>query len=245
MAYFQFLGTGPSTPITDATGRNHRRRTSALAQHISTWILIDATHDFDEQIEHALSVTGVVVTNASRDAAGGLGNLDKWLETKTPLFATEALWDDLVARYGPFQKLVHYPIQVNTPFTATDLEITCFAVETSTGAAAAATFGYRFDNGKKKVCYASDVKVIPPESEAYFKGNDLLVVDAAGWDKDLPTHRGALNHLSTYIGWGNDQIVFTHIGRAAPPHTLASSAIKKMSHRADVAYDYMKVPLGR
>jgi phosphoribosyl 1,2-cyclic phosphodiesterase len=245
MAYFQFLGTGPSTPITDSTGRNYRRRSSALAQHISTWILIDVTHDFDEQIEQALSVTGVVLTNASRDAAGGLGNLDKWLETKTPLFAPEVLWKELMSRYGPFQKLTHHKVQVNKPFKATDLEVTCFKVETSTGPAAAPTFGYRFDNGKKKVCYASDVKVIPPASEQYFKGNDLLVVDAAGWDKDLPTHRGALNHLSDYIEWGNEQLIFTHIGRAAPPHTLAASAIKKMSHRADVAYDFMKVPLGR
>ena len=78
MAYFQFLGTGPSTPITDATGHNYRRRTSALVQHISTYVLIDATHDLEEQVEHALSVTHVVITNATRDAAGGLGNLDKW-----------------------------------------------------------------------------------------------------------------------------------------------------------------------
>ncbi len=245
MAYFQILGTGPSTPITDATGRNYRRRSSALAQHISTWILIDVTHDFDEQIEQALSVTGVVLTNASRDAAGGLGNLDKWLDAKTPLYAPEPFWQELVERYGPFQKLTHQRIQPHKAFTAIDLQVTCFPVETSSGASAAATWGYRFDNGKKKVCYASDVKVIPPESEVYFKGNDLLVVDAAGWDKDLPTHRGALNHLSTYLGWNNEQVIFTHIGRAAPPHTLAAAAVKKMSHRADVAYDFMKVPLGR
>jgi phosphoribosyl 1,2-cyclic phosphodiesterase len=245
MAYFQFLGTGPSTPITDATGRNHRLRSSALAQHISTWVLIDATHDFETQIEHALSVTGVVLTNATRDAAGGLGNLDKWLDTKTPLYAPTALWEDLVPRYGPFQKLYHEPIEVGRTFTAGDMEIVCFRVETSTGAAAAPTWGYRFDNGKKKVCYASDVKTIPAESEPFFKKNDLLVVDAAGWDKDLPTHRGALNHLSTYVEWGNEHIVFTHIGRSAPPHTLAAAAVKKMSHRADLAYDFMKIPLGR
>lgn len=245
MAYFQFLGTGPSTPITDSPGRNYRRRSSALAQHISTWILIDVTHDFEEQIEHALSVTGVVVTNASRDAAGGLGNLDRWLDTKTPFYAPEVLWKQISSRYGPFQNLSHQKVQINKPFKAVDLEIVCFKVITSSGANATPTFGYRFDNGKKKVCYASDVKVIPPASEVFFKNNDLLVVDAAGWDKDLPTHRGALNHLSSYIEWDNAHLVFTHIGRAAPPHTLAASAIKKMSHKADVAYDFMKVPLGR
>ncbi len=245
MAYFQILGTGPSTPITDGTGRNYRRRSSALCQHISTWVLIDATHDFDEQIEHALSVTAVVVTNGSRDAAGGLGNLDKWLETKTPFYAPDDLWEEINPRYGPFQKLEHKRLVPNKAITVGDLTLTAFKVETTAGAAASPTYGYRFDNGKKKVCYASDVKQIPAESLPFFKDNDLLVIDAAGWDKDLPTHRGALNHLSTYIEWNNQHVVFTHIGRAAPPHTLAASAIKRMSHKADLAYDYMKIPLGR
>lgn len=245
MAYFQFLGTGPSTPITDATGRNYRRRTSALAQHISTYLLVDATHDFEEQVEQALSVTAVVVTNPTRDAAGGLGNLDKWVDTKTPFYASDSLWADILKRYGPFEKLYQERITELVPFTVGELEVVAFPVETSSGATATPTLGYRFDNGKKKVCYASDVKHIPPDSEPYFHDNDLLVIDSAGWDKDLPTHRGALNHLSTYIEWGNQQVVFTHVGRAAPPHTLAAAAIRRMSHRADLAYDFMKVPLGR
>ena len=245
MAYFQFLGTGPSTPITDATGRNYRRRTSALAQHISTYLLIDVTHDFDEQIEHALSVTGVVITNTTRDAAGGLGNLDKWLETKTPFYASNELWADISKKYGPFLHLQHVKIDDGKTFTVGDMEAVSFRVETSSGSAATPTWGFRFDNGKKKVCYASDVKHIPAESERFFHDNDLLVIDSAGWDKDLPTHRGALNHLSTYIEWGNQQVIFTHVGRAAPPHTLAAAAIRRMSHRADLAYDFMKIPLGR
>jgi len=245
MAYFQFLGTGPSTPITDAVGRNQRRRSSALLQHISAYLLLDVTHDFDEQVEHALSVTGALVTNPSRDAAGGLGNLDRWVETETPVYVPTDLWEALVTRYGPFRQLVHAPLVPHAPRDAGDLLVTAFPLETTTGPDAAANYGYHFDTGKKKITYASDVKVIPPESEPYFRGNDLLVVDAAGWDKDLPTHRGALNHLPTYIELGNERVVFTDIGRAAPPHTLAASAVRRVSHRADVAYDFMKVPLGR
>jgi len=56
-------------------------------------------------------------------------------------------------------------IQVGKSFTAIDLDIVCFVVETST-AGAGATYGYRFDNGKKKVCYASDVKAIPPPTRS-------------------------------------------------------------------------------
>lgn len=245
MAYFQFLGTGPSTPITDATGRNYRRRSSAIVQHISTYVLIDATHDFDAQIDHALSVTGVVITNPSRDAAGGLGNVDRWLSTETPLYATPALWAELDKRYGPFKQLVHVPLEDQVTKAVQDLELTAVRVGAPTVEDGPPTYAYHFNNGKKRICYASDFKTLPDAALPYFKDNDLLVVDAAGWDKDLPTHRGALNHLSDYVGWNNARILFTDVGRAAPAHTVASSAVRRMSHLADVAFDFMKLPLGR
>lgn len=245
MAYFQFLGTGPSTPITDAAGRNYRRRSSALMQNIATYVLVDCTHDFDEQIDAALSVTGVTVVNASRDAAGGLGKLDKWSEHALPFLAPDDLWAEAVERYGPFTTLEHTRLVACTPLAFGDVEVTAFPLETTGGKSARPNYGYHFDTGKKKVTYASDFKQIPPESERYFKGNDILVVDAAGWDKDLPTHRGALNHLTDYVAGGNDAIYFTDIGRSAPPHSLASAAVRRIYHRADVAFDFMKIPLGR
>jgi len=131
MAYFQILGTGPSTPITDATGRNYRRRTSALMQNISSYIMLDVTHDFDEQIEVALSVTGVVITNVSRDAAGGLGNLDKWTDEEVVLYAPLDLFKELEARYGPFQRLKHHPVESGETADAGDISITPFRVETT------------------------------------------------------------------------------------------------------------------
>ncbi|MFT7580896.1 MAG: phosphoribosyl 1,2-cyclic phosphodiesterase [Myxococcota bacterium] len=245
MAYFQILGTGPSTPITDAAGRNRRIRSSALMQHISTYVLIDVTHDFEEQVERALSVTAVVVTNASRDAAGGLGNLDRWLDTEIPFYCPADLWAEVLRRYGPFTNLKHKLLEDGVPAVESDLEVTAFSVVTSAGKKATPTYGYHFSNGKKSVVYASDVKHIPETSAGYFENNDLLVVDAAGWDKDLPTHRGALNHLHDYVAAENARIVFTHIGRAAPPHTTATAAVRRISPKAEVAYDFMKIPLGR
>ncbi len=241
MAYFQILGTGPSTPITDATGRNYRRRTSALMHNISSYLLLDVTHDFDEQIEVALSVTDVVLTNVSRDAAGGLGNLDKWAEEDITLHAPKTFFDELNQRYGPFEKLKHNVVKPGETVKSGDLLITPFRVETT----GADTFGYKLDTGKKRVCYLSDVKGIPEESEHYLRDNDILVIDAAGWDKDLPTHRGALNHLEAYGSLGNQRIVFTHIGRSAPPHSEASMMVKRMNYTADVGFDFMKIPLGR
>jgi phosphoribosyl 1,2-cyclic phosphodiesterase len=241
MAYFQILGTGPSTPITDATGRNYRRRTSALMHNISSYLLLDVTHDFEEQIEIALSVTDVVITNVSRDAAGGLGNLDKWTDEEVTLHAPKAFFEDLNTRYGPFKRIKHNQVEPGQTVTAGDLTITPFRVETT----GADTFGYRLDTGKKKVCYVSDVKTLPEASSPFLHDNDILIIDAAGWDKDLPTHRGALNHLETYGAWGNQRIVFTHIGRSAPPHSEANSIVKRMNYTAEVGYDFMKIPLGR
>jgi phosphoribosyl 1,2-cyclic phosphodiesterase len=245
MAYFQFLGTGPSTPITEGTGRNLRLRSSALLQHISSYILIDATHDFEQQAEHAMSVTACVLTNASRDAAGGLGTLDRWLPAPAQLFATPELWALVAEQYGPFTRLRHVPIEVGRSTPCGDLELAAFALETSGGMDPSPCYGYRFDTGKRKIAYASDLKHIPEASLPYFSGNDLLVVDGAGWDKDLPTHRGALNHLHDYVAWRNERIIFTDIGRSAPPHSQASAQVRKMSHRAEVAFDFLKIPLGR
>ena len=242
MAYFQILGTGPSTPITDGVGRNYRRRTSALMQNIASYCLIDVTHDFEEQAEIALSVTDVVVTNPSRDAAGGLGNLDRWADEPIALHAPTAFYELLVDKYGPFEKLEHQNLVPGEAKGIGDLELTAFPLITRKGTP---TFGYHFETGKKRVCYASDVKQIPEESLEFFKNNDILVIDGAGWDKDLPTHRGILNHVHDYAAWGNDRLVFTHIGRSAPPHSEASMMVRRMCQSAEVAFDFMKLPLGR
>ena len=245
MAYFQFLGTGPSTPITDASGRNYRRRSSALMQHIATYALIDVTHDFEEQVDRALTVTAAMVTNGSRDAAGGLTTLDRWTEHRVGLYATDELWAELNERYGPFEKLDHHSIKVGRATEIGDLHLTPFALPSGATDSGRANYGYHFNTGKRKVTYASDFKDIPSESEKFFSDNDLLIVDAAGWDKDLPTHRGALNHLPEYIAANNERIVFTHLGRSAPPHSLAENTIRQLANAASVAYDFMKVPLGR
>jgi phosphoribosyl 1,2-cyclic phosphodiesterase len=243
MAYFQILGTGPSTPITDGTGRNQRRRSSALMNNIASYVLIDATHDFEEQATIALTVTDVVLTSSSRDAAGGLGTLDRWTDRPINLLAPKPLWAELKKKYGPFKNITHVNMKPHKAVEAGDLTITAFPL--SDGTTEGASYGYRFDTKRKCVTYASDFKAIPDESADYFKDNDLLVVDGAGWDKDLPTHRGVLNHLTDYVSKRNAVLLFTNMGRSAPPHATASSAVRRVYHRADVAYDFMKVPLGR
>ena len=243
MAYFQILGTGPSTPITEGTGRNRRRRSSAIMNNIASYVLVDATHDFEEQAAIALTVTDVVVTSSSRDASGGLGALDRWTDRPINLLATKPLVSELKEKYGRFENISHVPLKPHKAVEAGDLSVTAFPL--GDGDELGKTYGYRFQTKRKCVTYASDFKEIPEESALYFQDNDLLVVDGAGWDKDLPTHRGVLNHLTSYVSGQNAVLLFTNIGRAAPPHATASAAVRRVYHRADVAYDFMKVPLGR
>jgi len=243
MAYFHILGTGPSTPITEGTGRNLRRRSSALLNNIASYVMIDATHDFAEQAAVALSVTDLVLTSASRDAAGGIGALDRWADRTINLAAPKELWAEVKKKHGPFAHIEHVRLDPYKALEIGDVKITAFPL--SDGSDERASYGYRFETGRKCVTYASDFKRIPSASQAYFEDNDLLVVDGAGWDKDLPTHRGVLNHLTEYVSGRNEILLFTNIGRSAPPHATASAAVRRVYHRADVAYDFMKVPLGR
>lgn len=245
MAYFQILGTGPSTPITEGTGRNRRRRSSGLMQNISSYVLIDATHDFEEQAAIALSVTAVVVTSASRDAAGGLSALDKWADLPVELLAPPSLFEEISTRYGNFENINHVPITPLHPHKTGDLNVTAFEVHAGTGEDGRESYGYRFETGKRTVTYVSDFKDLPEGSERFLTDNELLIVDGGGWDRDLPTHRGVLNRLPSYADANNAMVLFTGIGRSAPPHAQASTAVKRVCHRADVAYDFMKIPLGR
>ena len=214
-------------------------------QNISSYILIDATHDFEDQAGIALSVTAVVLTSASRDAAGGLGALDRWADLPIELLAPQSLFDELTERYGTFENLRHVPIEPLQPHKAGDIQVTAFRVQAGSGEDGRETYGYRFETGKRTVTYISDFKDLPDESEAFLTNNEILVVDGGGWDRDLPTHRGVLNHLPTYAEGDNAMVLFTGIGRSAPPHAQASAAVKRVCFRADVAYDFMKIPLGR
>ena len=79
----------------------------------------------------------------------------------------------------------------------------------------------------------------------YLRDNDVLVIDAAGWDKDLPTHPPPHNHHQTNGTLRKTRIVFTHMGRSAPPHSEANAMVKRMNYTAEVGFDFMKIPLGR
>jgi|GEM_PF-1302398 len=246
MAYFQLLGTGPIDASATGIGRNRRRPASAALHHISTYLLFDSSSEVLEQVEQALSVTHVALTGLSKSRTGSLAALDAWLEHSTPLYVVGAPTAELARRAAGFSHLVLTQIEPLVPQIVSDITLTAFPLIGPNGATPKdGLFGYHVDTGKKRITHAPAFVSVPPESLAFFSSLDLLVVDGGGWDKDTKDHAGALPHLTTWLANENAAVIFTGLSEDAPPHTLAVSQVRRASHRADVAFDFMKFPLGR
>lgn len=241
MAYFQFLGSGPLAATPEGTGRNFRRPASAILHHISTYLLFDTTVCATEQADQALSVTHIVFTGFARDHTRGLADLDAWLEAPVVVLAPPGQLDGL-KRLGPFRRLQFEPLELNSPTTVSDITVTAFSLGIT---GPNAVLGYHIDTGKKRITYAPAFAALPDDVTPHFSTNDLLIVDGGGWDKDTAQHVGALNQLPGWLEKANEAVVFTGITSSAPPHTLAVSSVRRISHRADIGYDFMKFPLGR
>jgi hypothetical protein len=245
MAYFQFLGTGPVDAPAQGTGRNQRRPASALLHHISTYLLFDATTSVVEQAEQALSITHIALTGLQRSRYAGLTELDAWLESPAILYAPGAPPADLGRRAGGLRHIELQPLPLLVPTVVSDVTLTPFPLREGAAKAADALVGFHIDTGKKKITYAPSFGEIPPESAAFFDANDLLVVDGRGFARDTPSHVGALPRIADWLSRGNEAVVFTDLDADCPPHTQAQAQVRRGSHRADLAFDFMKAPLGR
>ncbi len=245
MAYFQFLGTGPVESPTQGVGRNLRRPASALLHHISTYLLFDATSAVAEQAEQALSVTHVALTGLQKPRHAGLVELDAWLEMPAVLLVPGAVPAELARRAGALKRFELQPLPLLTPTPISDITLTAFPLREGSAKAPDAVVGYHVDTGKKKITYAPSFGEVPPESDAFFANNDLLVVDGRGFARDTPGHVGALPRIADWLSRGNETLIFTDLDPDCPPHTQAQAQVRRGSHHADLAFDFMKAPLGR
>ena len=134
-----------------------------------------------------------------------------------------------------------------------DLTVTALPLDDGPGPG---RWAFVVDTGKKRVLYAPNLLEVPARLADRFSGNDLLVVDGLGWESDVGPgealagadargNAGALNRLVRWLDLRNEAVLFTHLGARTPPHAQASAAVRRASHRADVAFDQQKIPLGR
>lgn len=235
-----FLGTGPSRPIR-ARGRSHRLQSAALVETGGGRLLLDAGPSIVRQLRHAgiAMVDAVALTHRHADAAGGLASLDRYLPRAVPVYVGpgERPW----YRPARFRHLVVREFRHQAPFLRGPLTATAFLVHHANDPRRFPTHGFRLRAERMRVTYASDLKDVPAWSRRFLRGNDLLVVDGAGWTRDLPNHRGILNHVRGYLQAGNRRILFTQIGRPVPRHEAANRLLRRVASRAALAYDGMVV----
>ena len=223
-----FLGTGTSTGVPSIAcdcetclsddPRDKRLRVSVLVEHRDKKILVDTSIDFRQQALRAgiRHLDAILITHCHVDHVFGLDDIRplNFRHGAMGVYANEPAWVDLrrIFQYifnpthfgGGLPKLVPHTLVHNSPFCiGDDLEIT--PLEVIHGQLPVVAF--RFND----FAYATDLKIIPPDSLAALRDLDVLVLDcvrikphsthlcleeALAIIADLKPNRAFLTHLN-------------------------------------------------
>jgi phosphoribosyl 1,2-cyclic phosphate phosphodiesterase len=208
-----------------AEPKNRRRRVSLLVEHDGAAIVIDTGPDFREQMLAAniQRLDAVLYTHDHADHTHGIDDLRQifhLMQAPVQCFASPATWDVLVPRFEyVFAGTAFYPATaVANPLppvlTIGGMTITWFIQNHGN----IDSIGYRVEAGDKAIAYSTDIKLLPPESEASVEGLNLWVVDALR-RKPHPTH----SHLDATLGW---------IARAKPQRAVLTHMDQSMDYSA-------------
>jgi len=223
-----FLGTGTSTGVPSIAcdcetclsddPRDKRLRVSILIEHGDKIILVDTSIDFRQQALRAKigRLDAVFITHCHVDHVFGLDDIRplNFRYGAMGIFANDTAWSDLrrIFQYvfqpthigGGLPLLIPHTIQHDAPFCIGDsLEVT--PLEVLHGELP--VIAYRFND----FAYATDLKIIPPESMDGLRDLDVLVLDcvrikphathlnideALAVIEDLKPKRAFLTHLN-------------------------------------------------
>jgi phosphoribosyl 1,2-cyclic phosphodiesterase len=228
-----FLGTGPSNPITERSGKSNRRNTSTLLTYKGKKYLIDVPPKTDPNLKPDY----LLVTHLHEDAFGGFNKISK---QEFVFGMPPAIEKKLKDKKGPWKK---EKLKVDRSNDFGDLRITPFEVVHDI-IYKFATFGYQIIFKDDFILiYSSDMVAIPDKSEQYFEKVDLLITDGAGWNASLATHFGMwpFLELAKEKNWEIKKIYFTQIGRPVPDHHEAQKEISKINNKAKLAYDGLRI----
>lgn len=223
-----FLGTGTSTGVpsigcrcetcVSTDPRDKRLRVSVLVEHADKKILVDTSIDFRQQALRAGidRLDAVLLTHCHVDHVFGLDDIRplNFRHGAMGVYANEIAWTDLrrIFKYifepthfgGGLPQLIPHTVVAGAPFwIGSEIEIT--PIEVIHGKLP--VIAYRFND----IAYATDLKVIPPESMDGLRNLDVLVLDcvrikphtthlcleeALAYIEELRPRRALLTHLN-------------------------------------------------
>lgn len=253
------LGSGPAEAIPrigckcptcqDARkpkSKSKRTRSSILLTWFDKNILIDCGPDIKEQTkrEKIKSIDAILLTHAHADAAGGLKKL-QITNYKLQIFGEQQTLKYLKRMYSQFP----FAIQIIKPdksFKLFNLTVTPFRVRHTFQEKKFPTLGFKIG----PLVYASDVSIIPYQSEKYFKKAKILFLDGAMWfDKKIKWHLNTEEAILLAKKFRVKKLYLTQIGHSYPPHQIAQREIskyckkQKITFKVILAYDGMKIKI--
>ena len=231
-----FLGTGTSTGVPTIAcdcetclsddPRDKRLRVSILIEHRDKKILVDTSSDFRQQALRAgiRHLDAILITHCHVDHVFGLDDIRalNFRHGAMSVFANEPAWVDLrrIFKYifepthfgGGLPQLIPHLVIHNAPFCIGD-DLVVTPLEVIHGELP--VIAYRFND----FAYATDLKIIPPETMDGLRDLDVLVLDcvrikphsthlcleeALAYIEDLAPKRAFLTHLNHDILYERD-----------------------------------------
>lgn len=245
----KLLGTGPSGGIA-ASGRSGRTESSALLNFADHFLLIDVTTYFEIQSRHLVRTPDAVcITHGHRDAIGGIGKLNAWAQRlgsgKIPVYTQAKTIERIHKLFKNFSTLEFLPLDSFESFVPLPcLSALTLPVRHAADESVFPTFGYKFcfPSGKS-LAYISDTSGWSDAVHREIEGVDILVLDGAMWGRGMFAHLDMKRVAPQAKNWGVGRLIFTQIGRSAPPHGQRRRELAKLWPRAEPGYDGMTVRL--